>query len=177
MNTKIRWFVISVLSVALIVLAVVYLTDRFHEPEIGHGPAKEMTITMPWNGKTAGIPAPVQFPQWGRQTREFRRWARTKDVRNFTTSDLEGYTYKAHGLGFSTDPQDPKGQLMPDINAVSRYRPEGTIESCTSYNFHGPSEWSKYDERGNRTVLVMRTSIGLVVVFENEDGKRYKEWN
>ena len=177
MNTKLRWFIIIVLFVALIALVVVYVYARFQEPQIGHGPAKEMTITMPWNGQTVEIPAPVQFPQWGKQKRAFQRWARTKDVRNFTTSDLEGYKYIAYGLGFSADPQDPKGKLMPDIHAVSRYRPEGTIESYTNYNFHGPSEWSIYDEQGNRIMLIMKTSIGLEVVFEGIDGKSYKEWN
>lgn len=175
MNTKLRWFIIVVLFVALIALGFVYVKVKFQEPQIGHGPAQEMTITMPWNGQTVEIPAPVQFPQWGKQTREFRRWAKTKDVRNFTAFDLKGRKYVAHGLGFVKDSQS--GKSVPLINAVERISPDGLKDAFTLYEPRGPVEWYIYDEQGNRTMLIMRTSRCLEVVFEGQNGKSFKEWN
>lgn len=175
MNTKLRWLIIIILFVALIALVVVYVYAKLQEPQIGHGPAKELTITMPWNGQTAKIPAPVQFPQWGKQTRAFQRWAKKKNVRDFTTFDLEGYKYIAHGLGFSKDSQT--GKSHPLILSVDRFNPDGLKDAFTLYEPQRPVEWYVYDEKGNRTMLVMFSSCGLDVVFEGADGKSYKEWN
>ena len=173
MYSILRWFIIFVLFVALIALVFVYVKVRFQEPEIGHGPAKEMTITMPWNGQTVEIPAPVQFPQWGKQTREFRRWAKKKNVRDFTTSDLEGYKYTAHGLGFSKDSHT--GKSYPLILSVERFNSDGLRDASTLYEPRGPVEWYICDSQGNKTMRVMRTSIGAEVNFLSENNKVYKE--
>ncbi len=73
MNTKLRWFIIVVLFLAIIALVVVYVKIRLLEPQLGYESVQEITITMPWNGRTVGIPAPSQFPQWGKHTMEFHR--------------------------------------------------------------------------------------------------------
>lgn len=168
---------IAGLTVLLITLAIVFVKVGTREPAIGNGPAKEMAVTLAWSGEAVQIPAPVRFPEWGKQTREFRRWRNKKDVRDFTAYDLQGCKYVAHGLGFSADPKDPQGKLMPDIHAVLRYGPDGARESETSYNFHGPSEWSLYDKYGYRTVRLGQIGIGLQVDFFDEDGGRCKEWS
>ena len=144
-----KWLIAGLAVV--IALVIVFAKIRIGEPTIGHGPASQMVITLGWNGQAVQIPAPVQFPEWGKQTREFRRWKWKKNVQDFATFDLEGCKYVAHGLGFSADPQDPEGKLMPDINAVSRYLPTGEKEAYANYNFSGPSEWYAYDESGHKT--------------------------
>lgn len=73
MDTKLRWFIIVVLFLAIIALVVVYVKIRLLEPQRGYESVKEMTITMPWNGRTVEIPAHAKFPQWDKNTREFHR--------------------------------------------------------------------------------------------------------
>jgi hypothetical protein len=68
MNTKLRWFVIFVLFLAIIALVVVYVKIRLLEPQRGYESVKES-----WNGRTIEIPAPAQLPQWGKNPMGFHR--------------------------------------------------------------------------------------------------------
>ncbi len=73
MDTKLRWFIIVVLFLAIIALVVVYVKIKLLEPQRGYKSVKEITITMSWNGRTVEIPDHSQFPQWDKNTREFHR--------------------------------------------------------------------------------------------------------
>ena len=160
----------------LVVLAGVLLRVQLKEPGIGHGPAKDMTVTLAWSGEGIQIPAPVVFPEWGKRTREYRWWKWKKSARDFTTFDLEGCKYVADGQGFGADPQDPEGKVRPIIGGVCRYGPDGTRESYTSYNFRGPSEWYVCDEKGKKRIYARKTGIGIDVQFKDAEEKKCKEW-
>lgn len=172
---KAKWLITSLVAL-LIVLGIIFVRARFNEPVNGHGPEKEITVTPAWNGEKVQIPAPIRFPECGKDTKEYRRWRWTKHAGDFTTFDLEGYKYVADGHGFGADPQDPQGRIRPIIGAVSRYAPDGTRESYTSYNFRGPSEWYLYDKNGHKTMQVRWTGIGMNVLINDAEGKTRKEW-
>ena len=162
---------------ALLIILIIFVWAVFiNEPAVGHGPQKQIHLTLAWNNEKIQIPAPVTFPEWGKHSRQFRLWKRKKDARDFTTHDLEGCTYIANGLGFIADPQNPDGKFIPDIHAVSRIGPDGKKQSWTGYNIHGPSEWCTYDQNGQKAVEVLKTSIGLTVNFFDAQGNNNKEW-
>jgi len=105
------------------------------------------------------------------------QWKRSKDMREFSTSDNKDYTYVANGLGFGADPDDPKGVLLPDISGVTRYSPEGTKEIFASWlGFYGPLYWNAYRDNGKEEIEVRKTANGLIVRFLDVDGDLSKEW-
>jgi len=121
-TNKIVLLAVLVLS-SIAIAGALILTLR--SLEIGAGPEREMTLTLGWNNEDVNIPAPVEFPEWGKGTWESILWRWKKDARTFTVTDLEGYKYVAEGHGFQ---RDKNGGLYGAFGSIKRYRPDGKLE-------------------------------------------------
>jgi HEAT repeat protein/beta-lactamase regulating signal transducer with metallopeptidase domain len=169
---------LGVLGLLVVILAAVILLPMAGEKvEIGQGPLREMTLVLGWNGQQVRIPAPVVFPEWGRKTKEFKRWHRTKDMRTFTTYDVDGYKYVARAHGFV---KLRNGQLKEDIPFVQRFRPDGELEADSTYINGEPADWRLYDKQGQKKVYVANYPGGedrkRGVVFYGPGGAEIKKW-
>jgi beta-lactamase regulating signal transducer with metallopeptidase domain len=169
---------LGILGLLVVILAAVILLPMAGEKiETGQGPQREMTLVLGWNGQQVRIPAPVVFPEWGRKTKEFKRWHRTKDMRTFTTYDKDGYKYVARAHGFV---KLSNGQLKEDIPFVQRFRPDGELEADSTYINGEPADWRLYDEQGQKKVYVANYPGGedrkRGVVFYGPGGAEIKKW-
>ncbi|MBN2584277.1 MAG: M56 family metallopeptidase [Planctomycetes bacterium] len=103
----------------------------------------DRTAVMGWNGKAVTIPGPPVFPEWIRQTTEFKLWQYAGDVRNMVTWDARGNRYVLQALGFVGN---AKGQRQMFIPYIQIYRPDGSLLSkLTCGDDLLPLEWERYD--------------------------------
>jgi len=169
--------VLAGLFVIILSVAIWLLIPR-SEPKIGKGPEREMKVTLGWNGERVKIPAPVVFPNWVRETREFERWKQTGGVRTFTTYDIDGYEYAA--LVHSVIDQ-AEGSRYANVVSVLRYTPDGRLEASTSYSSNEvPRTWITYNEDEHRKIQVVNRpndeDCKMVVSFYGRDGRKTMEW-
>lgn len=170
-----------IVALVLIIAALVsILIFTLRSSGIGDGPEREMILTLGWNGEEAKIPAPVEFPRWGKETWEFRQWRWKKDARKFTTFDLEGYKYVADGHGFARNDQ---GKLYGLFGSVKRYHPDGSLDATTLLRENNePYQWYTYNKQGRKIIDVRITlsnkdgSKIYNVAYYDDDGKMVKEW-
>ncbi|MHC4659629.1 MAG: M56 family metallopeptidase, partial [Planctomycetota bacterium] len=165
---------------ALIIMAAILLPMAGSKPKIGEGPEREVTVTLGWTGEQVKIPALVVFPDWGRETRKFKRWKeRIGGVRDFKTYDTDGYKYvlSVHGVI-----EEAGGSRRASIANVLRYNPGGVLEAGSSYFTHGvPGQWWTCDEDGQKNIRVFNRprakECKKEVRFYGPDGKKTKEWH
>jgi RNA polymerase sigma factor (sigma-70 family) len=140
-------------------------------------------LTLAWNNQPYDVPPPALLPDAMRQSREFRDWESVGDARTLSWSASDGTRYVADCMGMVIDPETK--QRTPMIPHVSRFRPDGTLESSTNITTGlQPVEWTLFAADGktkllgvtNRTNGLPGTPFIQYVSFYNPDGTTARKY-
>ena len=120
-------------------------------------------VRIAWlNDEVVRIRGPVGFPDWLKSTRAWKQWEIQHDVKTFRTRDDGGSVY---AVSISGAESLPDGATRPMLNAIRRYRPDGTLAAIAEFGFgDSPQSWGEFDETGRR--YTFRANVGYL-----DDGK------
>lgn len=125
----------------------------------------DASVRIPWlNDEVVRLRGPITFPEWLRDTRAWKRWEQQHDIRMFRTRDDAGNAYEVDVSGAAFEPgKDTNGRTSPNIRAIRRFRPNGTLAAIADYQFGvGLSAWGEFDETGRRYTYRVSTRAGYV---------------
>jgi hypothetical protein len=106
----------------------------------------KLSLTLAWNGQSYDVPPPAAVTPEMRRTKEYAKWWSIGDIRNLDFTDAQGRRTVAQMIGRA---QEPDGSIRPIVPAVSRYRPDGTLEVHTMYvPDAGPTNWTVFAADG-----------------------------
>ncbi len=168
------------LLIGLIVLIGVGMVWRLssanREAMPGRMDEVELRLTKAWDGEVVAVPGALTIRPWMKKTREYKRILNRGFASDLTATDLDGNTYVAHALGRQ---RNDAGRYFVCFSSMEKRRPDGSLENVTLLAGDAePFEWTIMDERGNRTIHVMKGNAGsyTVAFFENGEAKFVKEW-
>ena len=105
-----------------------------------------LKLTLASSGRTVDVPPPAQVTPEMRRTKQYAQWWSIGDIRRLEWTDAQGRRTVAQMIGRA---QEVDGTIRPMIPAVSRYRPDGTLEVTTlNAPTRGPDQWTVFAADG-----------------------------
>lgn len=120
----------------------------------------EIVLTLGWSGEQVRVPGPLEWPEEGRKTSEYRTWQHVKDVRTLRFTDAAGRRWENKTLG-------------PGVQDITVRRPDGTLLETGSVLLPaGPTHWEFYDATSGKPVFK-----AFCRAEKKENGDSTGRWN